>query len=253
MRRLLCLLWMACLAPALAVAAPVRVYAAASLTDALTEVGAIWARRGQSAPLLVFGGSATLARQIEAGAPADVFVSADATWMDGLAGKGLIDPTSRVDLLGNSLVVIAPRDAPFRLDSALGPGFARAFRGRLCMGEPGVVPAGTYARDALRRTGAWDALEGRVVGTDDVRAALAFVERGACGAGIVYATDARASERIVVVATIPPSLHRPIVYPAAVVRGAGPAARPFLDFLRDSREAAAVFERHGFVRAARPN
>jgi molybdate transport system substrate-binding protein len=225
---------------------PARVYAAASLTVALTEIAALWERAGHPAPVLVFAGSATLARQIEAGAPADLYVSADTAWMDRLAATGRIDLPTRVDLLGNALVLIAPRGAGFKAELRPGTPLAQAFGGRLCTGEPGVVPVGTYAREALTWLGAWQALEPRLVGTEDVRAALAFVERGHCAAGIVYATDARSSTRVDIVATFPAASHRPIVCPAALLRGATPEGRAFFDYLAESAEARAVFERLGF-------
>ncbi|HXW10406.1 MAG TPA: molybdate ABC transporter substrate-binding protein, partial [Steroidobacteraceae bacterium] len=244
--------WLACLIavfPSIAApATPARVYAAASLTQALTEIATLWQRAGHPAPVLVFAGSATLARQLEAGAAADVFISADSAWLDALAKSGRVDAASRTDLLGNALVLIAPQTAPFRIDLRPGAPLGQAFEGRLCTGEPGVVPVGTYARAALQWLGAWDSLTTRLVGTEDVRAALALVERGHCGAGIVYATDARGSTRVVAVGTFPATSHRPIVYPAALLRGATPQGRAFFEFVRDSQAAAVVFERVGFTR-----
>lgn len=227
--------------------APVRVYAAASLTGPLNEVAGLWERQGHPRPLLVLAGTPTLARQIEAGARADLFVSADAAWMDHLAERDRIDPASRVNLLGNALVLVAPTASPFTAELRRGAPVAGSFSGRLCTGETKSVPAGIYAREALESLGLWRGLEARVVGTDDVRAALALVERGECGAGIVYATDAAASTKVTVVARIPTQSHRPIVYPAARVRGAAPQAQDFLDFLRASPAAREVFARHGFV------
>ena len=243
--------WLSCvlaLVPALAEpASPARVYAAASLTPALTEIATLWERAGHPAPVLVFAGSATLAKQLQAGAAADVFVAAEAAWMDELASSGRVDAATRTDLLGNALVLVAPSNAAFRVDLRPGAPLAQAFAGRLCTGEPGVVPVGTYAREALRWLGAWDALAPRLVGTEDVRAALAFVERGHCAAGIVYVTDARGSPRVTTVAEFPAQSHRPIVYPAALLRGATPEGRAFFTFVRDSRAAAAVFDRAGFT------
>lgn len=227
--------------------APVRVYAASSLADALGDVASAWERAGHAAPVLVLAGSATLARQIAAGAPADVYVSADPAWMDFLDADGRVAKGSRVTVLGNSLVLIAPLGAAWRVELRRGLPLADAFRGKLCTGEPGVVPVGSYAREALQALGAWDDLQPRIVGTEDARAALALVERGQCGAGIVYATDARGSSRVEVVATFPPRTHRRIEYDAALLQGARPAGKAFLAFLRDSREAAQAFERRGFV------
>jgi molybdate transport system substrate-binding protein len=227
-------------------AGPARVYAAASLTDALTSVAARWQRRGHPLPQLVFGGTATLARQIEAGAPADIFAAADARWMDLLDEAGRLAPGTRVDLLGNSLVLVAPKGRAFRVELRRDFPLAGAFPGRLCIGEPGVVPAGTYARQALQNLDWWTSLEGRAVGTEDVRAALTFVGRGECAAGIVYATDVASSEEVEVVARFPVTLHAPIVYPFALVAGASAEAAQFFGFVR-SEEAAAIFLQHGFV------
>ena len=226
--------------------APIRVFAAASLTDALNEVATHWRRAGHPQPSLAFGASSTLAKQVEAGAPADVFASADLKWMDYLDQRGRLDAASRTNLLGNRLVLIAPKDKPFQARMQPGFAIANAFQGRLCTGEPGVVPAGIYAKEALEKLGWWPALQGRIVGTDDVRTALAFVERGECGAGIVYATDARISGAVVTVATFPAQTHAPIVYPFAAVKNARPETLAFLRFLHTS-QAAAIFRRHGFT------
>jgi molybdate transport system substrate-binding protein len=228
---------------------PVRIFAAASLTEALSAVAVDWHERGHPLPQLVFGGTAILARQVKAGAPVDVFAAADARWMDELTRDRRLLPGTRVDLLGNSLVLVAPKGRSFAV--ALEPrfDFARALKGKLCMGEPGVVPVGTYGRQVLQNLGWWESLQGRIVGTEDVRSALAFVARGECAAGIVYATDAAASKQIDVIARIPVALHSAIVYPFAVVQGAAPAATDFLAYAR-SEAAAAIFRRHGFVTLA---
>lgn len=226
--------------------APVRVFAAASLTNALDEIATQWQRAGHPRPVLAFGASSTLAKQVEAGAPADLFASADRKWMDYLGARNRIDRESRVEMLGNTLVLIAPKG--HRFDAKMQPGFdiAGAFRGKLCTGEPDVVPVGVYAKQALERLGWWKSLQPRVVGTDDVRTALAFVERGECGAGIVYASDARISRKVEVLAVFPASTHAPIVYPFALVKNARPEAAAFLGYLR-TPQAAAVFRRHGFT------
>lgn len=226
---------------------PVRVFAAASLTNVLTDIAGHWQDEGHAAPSLAFGASSTLAKQVEAGAPADLFASADQGWLDYLDDRGRIEPGTRVDLLGNELVLIAPRGRRFHTEMKAGYPLASAFTGKLCTGEPGVVPVGIYAKEALQSLQWWDALQGRIVGTDDVRTALAFVERGECGAGIVYATDAAISERVEIVARFPATSHRPIVYLFAVVKGARAEAREFLAYLRGSPAAAASFRRHGFV------
>lgn len=245
--RLLTLLVLASLAWSAAAAAPVRIYAAASLTTALGEAAARWRQAGHAAPTTVFAASSTLAKQIEAGAPADIYASADISWMDYVEKAGRLRAGSRTNLLGNTLVLIAPRGrAPQGLRLEAGFDLPGAFKGRLCTGEPGVVPVGIYAKEALGALGWWNALAPRIVGTDDVRTALAFVERGECPLGIVYATDAAISDKVEVVATFPAASHPPIVYPFALLKGASPEARAFYAFL-GSPGAKATFERYGFT------
>jgi molybdate transport system substrate-binding protein len=225
--------------------APARVFAAASLTNALEEIATQWQRAGHPRPVLAFGASSTLAKQIEAGAPADLFASADRKWMDHLDARNRIDRGSRVEMLGNTLVLIAPKGHGFDAKMQAGFRLAEAFKGKLCTGEPDVVPVGIYAKQALEKLGWWKSLQPRVVGTDDVRTALAFVERGECGAGIVYASDARISRKVEVIATFPADTHAPIVYPFALVKNARPEAVAFLRYLCTA-QAAAVFRRYGF-------
>jgi molybdate transport system substrate-binding protein len=227
--------------------AAVRVYAAASLTGVMNDIAALWQQQGHPRPLLVLAGTPTLAKQIVAGARADVFVAADSGWMDYLADRGRIDPASRTNLLGNALVLIAPRARPFRFDPAAGPELGASFAGRLCTGETSSVPVGLYAREALESTGAWASVAPRIVGLDDSLAALALVARGECGAGIVYATDAASSPDVVIVWRFPAATHRPIVYPAALVRGGEAHGAALFDFLRSAPAARQVFERHGFL------
>jgi molybdate transport system substrate-binding protein len=227
---------------------PVRVFAAASLTNALNDVGTAWKNAGHPLPSLAYAASSALARQIDSGAPADVFASADLTWMNFLDERARIVPGSRVDLIGNELVLIAPKGRPVSVKMKQGFDLASAFTGKLCTGEPGAVPVGIYAQQSLRNLGWWDSLQGRVVGTDDARTALAFVERGECPLGIVYATDAQISDKVDVVARFPESTHEPIVYPAALVKGARADARAFLTFMTTSPEAAAIYARYGFTR-----
>jgi molybdate transport system substrate-binding protein len=235
--------------------APVQVYAAASTTDALNDALRGLADQGGPEAVAVVGSSSTLARQIEHGAPAQLYLSANPAWMDHLADRGALEPGSRVDLLTNRLVLVAPTadaDAldggtidlsdPGALLAALGPD------GRLAVGDPAHVPAGQYAQAALTSIGAWAAVEPRLVPTADVRAALAFVERGEAPLGVVYATDAAASEGVVVVATFPAGSHPPVTCPLALVAGhADPAARATHAFLQ-SDAARARFEAHGFGR-----
>ncbi|HKY92370.1 MAG TPA: molybdate ABC transporter substrate-binding protein [Nevskiaceae bacterium] len=247
LRRLCMLLALLVAAPAADAEDRVRVFAAASLTNALTEIGAAWEQAGHPKPVLAFGASSALAKQVEAAAPADLFASADLAWMDYLDRRGKVDAATRTNLLGNTLVLIVPKGR--RLDIEMKPGFdfAAAFSGKLCTGEPGVVPVGIYAKQGLESLGWWTAIASRVVGTDDVRTALAFVERGECAVGIVYATDAAISGKVEVLATFPPGSHEPIVYPFATVKGARPEASAFLDYLAGP-DAAAVFTRYGFSR-----
>ena len=229
-------------------AEPSRVFAAASLTNALSDIGALWAKAGHPPPLLDFAASSTLAKQIEAGAPADLFASADVPWMEELSSRALLEPGTRIDLLGNDLVLIAPRGRGFKVSMDAAFHFAESFSGKLCTGEPGSVPVGRYAQQSLQALGWWNTLQGRIVGTDDVRAALAFVEQGECGAGIVYASDAAISTKVEVVAVFPAATHQPIVYPFALLHGAGAESQALFDFLKNSPAAAEVFRRYGFTR-----
>ncbi len=227
-------------------AAPV-VLAAASLQEALGEAADAWARQRHPRPVLSFAGSSALARQIEAGAPADLFISADEAWMDRLEQRSLLAPGSRRVIAGNRLVLIAPSDSPVKLRIAKGFPLARALgSGRLAMADPAAVPAGRYARAALEALGVWAAVEPRVVRSENVRAALALVERGEAPLGIVYATDAVASRKVRVVGVFPASSHPPIRYPAARLKTAKAKDAPaFLAFL-GSRQARVIFARHGF-------
>ncbi len=241
-----CLL-LATKAGAEAPAQPLRVFAAASLTNAMSDIGAQWQQAGHAAPTMAFAASSSLSRQIDAGAPADLFFSADQGWMDRLQQSGKLAAGTRQDLLGNTLVLIAPKGRPFKVQMTPAFDIAKAFDGKLCTGEPGVVPVGIYARQSLEALGWWTALQPRIVGTDDVRNALAFVESGECPAGIVYATDAAISRKVEVVATFPDDSHQPIVYPVALIGTPGSEARAFLQYLQTSPDAAATFRRYGFT------
>ena len=223
----------------------VRVFAAASLTDALGDIARQWQKAGHPAPTLALGASSSLAKQIESGAPADLFASADLKWMEYLGDKDKVTAASRRNLLGNTLVLIAPKGRRFAVEMKQGFDLAGAFKGKLCTGEPGVVPVGIYAKQSLESLGWWKDLSGRIVGTDDVRTALAFVERGECPAGIVYATDAAISSKVEVISQFPESSHDPIIYPFALVKGGRREGQALLDYL-STAEATAVFERHGF-------
>ena len=230
-----------------AAAAPVRVFAASSLTEAMNDVADRYASTGKPRPTLVFGASSALARQIEAGAPANIFFSADEAWMDYVATKNLIDPASRRALLGNRLVLVVPATAPRRIDIRPGFDFAGLVGdGKWATGDPASVPVGKYAKAALTNLGAWPSVASSLVRAENVRAALAFVETGAAKAGIVYATDARASAKVAVAGEFPPSSHPPIVYPIALVTsGASPEARDFLAYAAGPA-AQAIYRARGF-------
>jgi len=225
------------------------VLAAASLQESLSEAADAWAARGHPRPVLSFAASSALARQIEAGAPADLFVSADEAWMDDVAAKGLIQRGSRVSLLGNRLVLVAAKGQTTRLTIARGFPLARALGvdGRLAMADPDSVPAGRYGKAALTALGVWPAVETKVARADNVRAALALVERGAAAYGIVYATDALAAPAVRVVGVFPAASHPPITYPLALLTSAThPDAASFRAFLL-SPAAKAIFRRRGFT------
>lgn len=242
------LLALLALAPAHARARPPLVFAAASLQEALSDAAAAWQRRGHPRPVLSFAASSALARQIEAGAPADLFVSADEEWMDVLERSRLLRSGTRARLVGNALVLIAPAASRVRLTVAPRFPLARALgTGRLAIADPAAVPAGRYARAALTALGVWGAVAGSLAPAENVRAALAFVERGEAPLGIVYATDARASARVRVVGRFPPATHPPIAYPIAALRGStNPHAEAFRRFLL-SPAGRSIFRRHGFA------
>jgi molybdate transport system substrate-binding protein len=224
------------------------VFAAASLKNALDEANAEYRRQTGRTVTVSYAASSALARQIEAGAPADVFISADLDWMDYLAKRRLTKPESRRNLLGNRLVLISPAGAP--RDVAIGPGFPLAGllgSGRLAMADPDSVPAGRYGKTALEHLGVWSSVQSRIARADTVRGALAFVSRGEAPFGIVYQTDAAADPRVRVVGSFPEDTHSPIVYPiAAVAASTAPTAEAYLEFLR-SPAAGPAFRRQGFT------
>lgn len=225
-----------------------HVFAASSLTDVLNELGDLYQASGRPRPVFNFAASSVLARQIEQGARADLYLSADEAWMDYLAERRLIDPNTRVSLLSNRLVLIAPRVRPFELRIGAGFDLHAALRGgRLAMADPDSVPAGRYGRAALEHLGVWRAVASDIVRAENVRAALRYVELGEAAAGIVYLTDARASHEVIVVDEFPISTHPAISYPMAVVRGGQPReASAFAAFLQTSA-AAAVFRQAGYI------
>lgn len=228
-------------------AGDVQLYAAASLTEVLTELSNSYQKANPAIAIKKsFAGSSTLAKQIENGAPADIFISADNDWGDYLQKRGLLVTESRRQLLSNDLVVIAPlaSDVKVLLDPAFN--LNASFAGRLCTGDTASVPVGKYAKESLLSYGWWDKISARVVGTEDVRTALSFVERAECDLGIVYKTDAQLSKKIKVIATFPANSHRPIEYPGALTKNAGAEAKAFWIFLQ-SDAAKAVFTRYGFT------
>lgn len=232
--------------------APLTVFAAASLKESLDAAAKAWEAAGHGPVRVSYAASSALARQIEQGAPADVFFSADLDWMDALQAKGLVDTGTRRELLGNTLVLVAPaRAGPeavrvelekgVDLRPLLGP------RGRLAMALTASVPAGKYGKAAFEHLGVWDALAPRVAEAENVRAALLLVSRGEAPLGVVYGSDARADPGVRVVATFPAGSHPPIVYPVAALEQARHAdAAAFVRWL-GGEDAAAIFRRHGFT------
>jgi len=225
----------------------VLVFAAASLQTALDELVEPAQRATGVRMRVSYAASSALARQIESGAPADLFISADLDWMDYLAARRLVRADSRVHLLGNRLVLVAPRAEPLTLTIA--PRFALAAalgRSRLALADPAAVPAGKYARAALTSLGVWDEVAGKIAAAENVRAALLLVSRGEAPLGIVYRTDAIADGRVLIVDTFPESTHPPITYPVALTAVASAAASRVLEFLKTDG-ARAVFARQGFT------
>ncbi len=224
------------------------VLAAASLQEALDACADQWAKSGHPRPVISFAASSALARQIEAGAPADLFISADEAWMDYVDKKGLLAPRSRVSLLSNRLALIAP--ASSRIALAIRPGFplARALgNSRLAMADPDSVPAGKYGKAALESLEVWTSVADKIARAENVRAALALVERGEAPLGIVYTTDARASSKVRLVGVFPAKSHPPILYPLARLKtSTNGEAEGFRRFLL-SAKAKAIFARYGFA------
>lgn len=229
---------------------PLTVFAAASLKEAMDEAAAGYGAATGQPVRVSFAATPALARQIARGAPADVFVAADLEWMDVLQADGLVDPSTRIGLLGNRLVLVAPatsKAGPVALRRGVDLRPLLGARGRIALGRVDSVPAGRYAKAALAELGMWDALETRVAGVESVRAALMLVARGEAPLGVVYASDARAEPRVRVLATFPPGSHPDIVYPAArVAASRHPHAAGFVHWLR-SPAARTIFRRHGFT------
>ena len=233
-------------APSPRLANDVLVFAAASLQTALDALVVPMERATRVRMRISYAASSALARQIENGAPADLFLSADLEWMDYLAERRLLRADTRVNLLGNRLVLIAPKAKTVTLKIGAGFPLAAALgKNRLAMADPAAVPAGKYARAALMSLGVWEAVAGKVAAAENVRAALLLVSRGEAPLGIVYRTDALADAGVVIVDTFPETTHPAIVYPAALTSGASPAAAKVLDFVKTDA-AQAVFDQQGF-------
>ena len=242
------LTWTASVQFAAAQGKDVVVFAAASLKNALDDIAGQWQRETGKKTVISYAASNTLIKQIEQGAPADIFISADLDWMDYGQQKNLIKPDSRFNLLGNRLVLIAPKDSS--ISANIQPGFDLATLlkgGRLAMGNVDAVPAGKYGKAALEKLGVWDSVKDKIAQAETVRAALLFVSRGEAPLGIVYQTDAAADPGVKIVGTFPENTHPPIIYPVALTKeSTNPGAQAFLNYLR-APAARAAFERQGFT------
>lgn len=227
----------------------VKIYAAASLTNALIEIAKTYEQsHSHSKIVTVFGASSTLAKQQEAGAKSDLFFSADVDWMNYLIQKNVISAHQAQDLLYNQLVVISPKNLKITFKPQTHFNFAQSFTGKLCTGQMESVPAGKYAKQSLIHLNWLDSLKGRIVGTDDVRAALTFVERGECQVGIVYKTDALISTNVKIIGTLPKNSHHAIIYPLALTRQGlkNPEAVRFEKFIKTNTQAKMIFKKYGF-------
>jgi molybdate transport system substrate-binding protein len=246
MRRLLAFFL---LLPFTAHAEGLTVFAAASLTNAMQDIGTLWVAAGHPKAVFSFAASSALAQQIEHGAPASLFFSADEKWMDELAKKNAIIPASRSDLVGNSLVLVEPKTKlkPIDLQEQAPVLALLGDSGRLAVGDPAHVPAGIYAQQALTKLGLWDKLKPRLAPADSVRSALRLVETGEAPAGIVYATDVMVTPKLGVAATFPADSHDAITYPVALTKtGNTKEGKAFLAFLH-STQARDVFDHYGFT------
>ena len=227
----------------------VKVYAAASLTNAISDIAVVYEKQHPQTDIVpVFGASSALAKQIEAGAKSDLFFSADVDWMNYLIKKQIIDENKSKALLSNQLVLISPKKLNIAFKAQPNFNFAQSFKGHVCTGQMESVPAGKYAKQSLIKLNWLDSLKGRIVGTDDVRSALAFVERGECDVGIVYKTDALISKKVKVIGTFPENSHHPILYPLALTQQGeknGDAVQ-FEKFVKSSPQAKIIFQKYGF-------
>jgi molybdate transport system substrate-binding protein len=239
--------------PAIAQEKSITVFAAASMKNALDDINAAFLKATGTKVTASYAASSALAKQIEGGAPADLFVSADLKWMDYVAEKKLIKVDTRVNLLGNKLVLIAPADSKLsKVEIAKGFDIARlAGDGRIAVADVKAVPAGLYAKAALENLGAWAAAEPKLAMAENVRATLAYVARGETPVGIVYETDAKVEPKVKIIGSFPDGSHPPVTYPVAATANAKPEAAPYLTFLR-SAIAKAVFEQYGFSFLIRP-
>jgi molybdate transport system substrate-binding protein len=242
------LTWSAGALPAAAQGKDVVVFAAASLKNALDEIAGQWQRETGKKAVISYAASNTLIKQIEQGAPADIFISADLAWMNYGQQKGLIKTDTRSNLLGNRLVLIAPKDS--NVTANIQPGFDLApllKGGRLAMANVDAVPAGKYGKASLEKLGVWDSVKDKTAQAESVRAALVLVERGEAPLGIVYQTDAASDPTVKIVGTFPENTHPPIIYPIALTKeSTNPDAQAFLNYLK-SAAARPAFERQGFT------
>ena len=224
----------------------VVVFAAASLTNAINEISANYEQEKGTQIKTSYAASSALAKQIENGAPADIFISADTKWMNYLKDKQAVKDSTIANLLSNHLVLIAPAGKGFAVNTQKSFDFFAAFNGKLCTGEMASVPVGIYAKQALTSLAWLDAGQSRIVGTQDVRAALTLVERAECAAGIVYETDAKISNKVEVIATFPDNTHEAILYPLALTKSASAKSTDFYDYLK-SEKAKVIFTKYGFT------
>jgi molybdate transport system substrate-binding protein len=242
------------LPPASAQDRNLTIFAAASMKNALDDIDAAFTAKSGVKVSASYAASSVLAKQIEQGAPADIFMSADTDWMDYATAKKAINEATRTNLLGNSIVLIAPKDS--KIDKVtIGQGFdlaKLAGNGRIATGDVSAVPVGKYAKAALERLGAWQAAEPKFAMAESVRAALTLVARGEAVLGIVYATDARVEPDVKIVGTFPADSHPPIIYPVAATSNARPGATDYLAFLR-TPAAKTIFEKYGFTFLIRPS
>ncbi|MCK9907812.1 molybdate ABC transporter substrate-binding protein [Microbacteriaceae bacterium K1510] len=231
----------------------ITIFAAASMKNAVDDINAAYTKETGVKVVSSYAASSALAKQLEQGAPADVFASADLDWMDYGSQKKVIKDDTRVNLLGNRLVLIAPTDSKLT-DVTIGPGFdlaKLAGDGRITTGDVQAVPVGKYAKAALEKLGAWQAAAPKFAMAESVRAALAFVARGEAVLGIVYETDAKVEPKVKIVGVFPQESYPPVIYPVALTATAKPEAAAYLNFLR-SNAAKAVFEKYGFSFLVKP-